>query len=373
MKVALIHDWITGYRGGEKCLSAILELYPEADIFTLIHIPNTTTKEIDSRVKKTSFLQKLPNVQNYYRYLLPLFPFATKSFDLKSYDLVISLSHAVAKNVKVNKNTIHICYCFTPMRYIWDQAIFYFGKKTKILYPMLWILRIWDKRCAKNVTHFVAISNFIAARIRCYYGRKSSVIYPPVDTDWIVNNQSQKKDYYLWAGALVPYKRPELVVETCTKYKLPLKVSGSGPMLEKLKEISGETVEFLGKTSDVELAKAYHEAKALLFPAIEDFGMIPVECQAAGTPIIALDRGGSRETVVGYKSWSQKRENHQYTGVLIKRSEFLSQEILLKAINTLKEIDINPDDCIKHAKSFNKKRFKDELLAIINNYVSISN
>ncbi|MFM1849081.1 MAG: hypothetical protein RL417_2555, partial [Pseudomonadota bacterium] len=162
MKVAIIHDWLTGLRGGERCLQAFLEMYPEADIFTLVHVPGSTAPEIDARVKETSFLQKLPGVRRYYRALLPLFPRAIRSFDLSGYDLVVSLSHAAAKNVQVPQGTLHLCYCFTPMRYIWDQVGVYFGRFTPLLWPIIRALRSWDRRGSKGVDHFIAISDFVA-------------------------------------------------------------------------------------------------------------------------------------------------------------------------------------------------------------------
>lgn len=364
MKVALVHDWLTGYRGGEKCLTAFLKLYPNADIYTLIHKKGSTTEQIDSRVKETSFLNKFPGVHKYYRHLLPLFPLAVKFFNFKGYDLVISLSHAAAKNIKVPKETKHICYCFTPMRYIWDQSKYYFGNLRFILFPILYLLRIWDRKNSKNVDCFIAISKFVAARIRCFYNRKSVVIHPPVQSKWIENKSFEKKDYYLWAGALVPYKRAELVIKTCSKYDIPLKVCGGGPLLNELKSISGSSVKFLGKVSDEELVKHYYSAKALLFPAIEDFGMIPVECQLAGTPVIAYDYGGSRETVNGIRYWS-KDKNSNPSGLFLKRTKNISEEDLFLAIKKFESLQISKEDCIAHGEKFLEKTFEAKVKNLI--------
>lgn len=307
MKVAIIHDWLTGLRGGEKCLLAFLALYPEADIFTLLHVPGMTHPEIDKRVKKTSWLNSVPGIRKTYRYFLPLYPLALKSFDLSGYDLVISLSHAVAKNVSVPKGVPHICYCFTPMRYVWDQIWPYFGEASYVLYPVLMLLRGWDKRRAQNVTHFVAISRFVAARIRRFYGRRATIIYPPVDTAWLdiaipaasegAHLQHLQQPAFLCAGALVPYKRIDIAIEVFNELGLPLWIIGDGPEKENLMRKAKSNVTFFGRASDGFLAAALKKSRALVFPGIEDFGMIPVESLAAGTPVIAVGKGGVQETL----------------------------------------------------------------------------
>jgi glycosyltransferase involved in cell wall biosynthesis len=298
MKVALVHDWLTGMRGGERCLEAFLSIYPDADIHTLIHVPGSTSARIDERVRGTSWLQMLPKAGTIHRLLLPLYPSAARSIRLSGYDLVISLSHAAAKNVEVPKGTRHICYCFTPMRYIWDQADQYFGPARLGLWPIIKGLRSWDVRGAAGVTDFVAISRFIAARIRCYYQRSSSIVYPPVNTSWIAPAaEGSCGEAFLYAGALVPYKRPDLIVEAANRLKLPLWVVGGGPMEAALRKQAGSTVVVTGRCSDEELAEYYRRCRALILPGVEDFGMMPVECMAAGRPVIGRRFGGTADTI----------------------------------------------------------------------------
>ncbi len=307
MKVAIIHDWLTGMRGGERCLEAFLMLYPSADIFTLVHVPGSTSALIDSRVKKVSFLGSIPGIKRLYRACLPLYPLAAASFDLNGYDLVISLSHAAAKNVRVPAGVPHICYCFTPMRYIWDQARAYLpGLAYVLAQPLLWALRMWDRRGAQRVTHFVGISHFIAARIRKFYGREAVVIAPPVrmveEVPHTLSPAEQEifsanpAPFFLCAGALVPYKRIDAAVEAFRALGLPLWVVGSGPEQQKLKESAPANVKFLGRASEALLWECYRRCEALVFPGIEDFGIVPVECMASGRPVIAVDAGGIRES-----------------------------------------------------------------------------
>lgn len=305
VKVALVHDWLTGMRGGERCLEAFLRMYPDADIFTLLHLPGTTSDHIDSRVVRTSFLQRIPWIGRIYRLLLPFYPLAIRQFNFKGYDLIISLSHAAAKNITVPEGSVHVCYCFTPMRYIWDQAKNYFGKATAFLWPIFALLRRWDIRGSRQVTHFIAISEFVAARIRRYYGRSSDVIYPPVETGWIDPVRADTKGVaFLYAGALVPYKRPDQVVRLFNRLEEELWVVGSGPESERLKALAGPNIHFFGRVSDVELADFYKRCRALIFPGKEDFGMIPIECLAAGRPVIGVFAGAFKRSLNCVKHWA---------------------------------------------------------------------
>jgi glycosyltransferase involved in cell wall biosynthesis len=330
MRVALVHDWLTGLRGGEKCLAAFLELYPNADVYTLIHKKGSTLDTIDQAVVGTSFLNMLPAVEKYYRYLLPLFPMAVNSIKLEGYDLVISTSHAAVKNIKLPEDTMHVSYCFTPMRYIWDQSQTYLGKKAYFSAPIIKALRNWDKNGSSGVDEFIAISKLVAARIRAYYGRRSKVIYPPVDTSWISPLTNWKRgDAFLYAGALVPYKRVDLIVEAFNILKLPLVVAGSGPEREKLEKIAKDNIHFLGRVSDADLAELYRNCRALIFPGKEDFGMVPVEAQAAGRPVIALESGGARETILGYTIGSNNElTSKPYSGVFFKASKDMTEELI---------------------------------------------
>ncbi|RMG40215.1 MAG: glycosyltransferase family 4 protein [Candidatus Dadabacteria bacterium] len=359
MRVALVHDWLTGMRGGERCLKFFLKVYPEADIYTLVHVAGSTDRLIDRRVCGTSALNKLPGIGRYYRLFLPLYPSAISTFDFSDYDLVISLSHAAAKNIHVPESVPHLCYCFTPMRYIWDQANSYFGALTLPLWPVIKGLRNWDKRGAEGVTRFAAISKLVKARIRKFYGRRAEIIYPPVDTSWISPAHSEKGEAYLYAGALVPYKRPDLVVEVFNDLKKELWIAGSGPMEKKLRRMAGPNIKFLGRVSDIRLAEIYAACRALIFPGKEDFGMIPVECMAAGRAVIGLFSGGLRETVDGVRYWdSSDIAKEAASGVFFRKSREQAKE-LKNAIGFFENNQelFSPEVCIRQAKKFSPERF----------------
>ena len=364
MKVALVHDWLTGMRGGERCLDAFLKIYPAADIYTLLHIPGRTNPQIDGAVKGTSFLQYFPGVSRYYRYLLPLYPFAAWSLKIKGYDLVISLSHAAAKNVQVPKGTRHICYCFTPMRYIWDQAEQYFGPFTTLLWPVLKLLRRWDYRGARVVSDFVGISRFVSARIRAFYGRSAKVIYPPVETSWITPiAAAEPGEAFLCAGALVPYKRIDLAIKAFNLLKLPLWIVGTGPEEEKLKRIAGPTIKFFGRVSDQDLADFYRRSRALVFPGSEDFGMMPIECLAAGRPVIGQYAGALRETLVAYKPWDKSSlDEAAPCGVFISRENINEVQALIDSVSFFIEHEkaFRPESCTARAAQFGADRFRKE-------------
>ena len=370
MKVALVHDWLTGMRGGEHCLEAFLSLYPDADIYTLVHVPGSTSPSIDKRVKGTSFLQRIPGIGKHYRIFLPLYPLAVNSIHVEDYDLVISLSHAAVKNVSVPEGVPHICYCFTPMRYIWDQARHYFGKSTALIQPALTMLRAWDKRQSDRVTQFVAISKFIAARIRCFYNRDSAVIYPPVDSSWIKPTDGSSGKAFLYAGALVPYKRPDLVVEAFNKLEQPLWIAGQGSEEDRLKRKARKNIHFLGKLPDAELAKYFKDCKALIFPGKEDFGMIPVECMAAGRPVIGAFTGALRESVNGITPWKGSSINaSEASGVFFRSGGVYDDRQEL--ISTVKyfldrEAQFSPEACINQAKLFSPNRFYSEWNSLVN-------
>jgi glycosyltransferase involved in cell wall biosynthesis len=307
VKVALVHDWLTGMRGGERCLEVFCEIFPGADLFTLVHRRGAVSPTIERSSIHTSWLQSLPLAAVYYRHLLPFFPLAIRQFRLAGYDLVLSSSHAVAKGVRRDGSPLHVCYCFTPMRYIWDQSSIYFPRER--FSPVAWVLlqalfrylRRWDVKTSRGVDEFIAISDHIAAKIRAYYNRHAYVIPPPVDCGFFTPDCSPQQhgaSFYLIVSALVPYKRVDIAVEAFNRLQLPLVVIGVGPERPKLERHASSSITFLGWQPDVVVRDYYRRCKALIFPGEEDFGIVPVEAQACGKPVIAFGKGGALETVI---------------------------------------------------------------------------
>ncbi len=355
MRVALVHDWLVTLAGAEKVLESIYELY-NSPIYTLVKneekLKNSIFEKADIR---TSFIQKLPKAKTKYRSYLPFFPLAIEQFDLSDYDVILSSSHAVAKGILTNANQLHICYCHTPIRYAWDLYHSYLkesklteGIKSFIARLILHYIRIWDYTTSNRVDYFVANSNYIAKRIKRVYGRDSVVIYPPVDVDKF-EVYTNKEEFYLTASRMVPYKKMDLVVDAFSR--LPDKkliVIGDGPDYSKIKKKAGKNVEILGY-QPFEVLKSYMQrAKAFVFAAEEDFGIIPVEAQACGTPVIAYGKGGAAETVIDGK-----------TGLLFKKQ---TVDSLIEAINKFeKHQDIfDPIEIRRNAERFDKQRFKSE-------------
>ncbi len=302
-RVVLVHDWLTGMRGGEKCLEPLCRRWPDARLLTLLHKRGSVSPAIESVRIQASRLNWLPRVERYYRYLLPLMPFAA-GWRVTDADLVVSLSHAVAKSARPPAGVPHVCYCFTPMRYAWHMKDAYFRNtgvfgrlKAKAVDALLCRIRDWDRRTADRVTHFVAISNTVRDRIRDCYDRDAAVIYPPVDTDFYTPTNEAREDFYLVVSALAPYKRFDLAIDACTKLGKKLVVIGSGQHAAKLKAGAGPNVSFLGWQPDEVIRDHLRRAKALLFPGEEDFGIVPLEAQACGCPVIGFARGGLTETV----------------------------------------------------------------------------
>jgi glycosyltransferase involved in cell wall biosynthesis len=304
MKVALVHDWLTGMRGGEKVLEVICGLYPDADIHTLFHWPGSVSDTIERHRIHPSFLQYMPLARSHYRRYLPLFPFAIERFDLDDCDLVISSSHCAAKSVVPPGRARHVCYCHSPMRYAWDQFDAYFGPDrvgavaSRWLYrPVLARLAAWDAATAHRVHRFIANSAHVAARIRRYYNREATIVYPPVDTVFYQPAVASAESHFLIVSAFVPYKRLEMAIDACRRLGAPLRIVGDGPERERLQRLSGPEVTFLGSLPDEQLRDEYRRARALIMPGEEDFGIVPVEAQACGRPVVALARGGVLETV----------------------------------------------------------------------------
>jgi glycosyltransferase involved in cell wall biosynthesis len=304
MRVALVHDWLTGMRGGEKVLEALCELHPSADIFTLFHERGSVSPAIERHRIDTSFVQYLPLARSHYRRYLPLFPFAIEQFDLDPYDLVISSSHCAAKAVVPPGRARHLCYCHSPMRYAWDQFDAYFGPErvgaaaSRWFYrPVLARLARWDAATATRVDRFIANSQHVAGRIRRYYNRGATIVYPPVDTVFYHPADITPASHFLIVSALVPYKRIELAMAACERLGAGLRIVGDGPDRGRLEALGARDVEFLGRLTDSEIRDEYRKALAVILPGEEDFGIVPVEAQACGRPVVALALGGARETV----------------------------------------------------------------------------
>ena len=302
MKLALVHDWLTGMRGGEKVLERIAVMFPEAPIHTLVWKRGSVSPAIESHPIRTSWLQHLPDAERRYRWFLPLYPRAIESFNLSAYDVVISTSHAAAKSARTRASAFHLSYVFTPMRYVWELESQYFPPG-RFPWPLSAYvratcarLRRWDAATASRPTVVLADSRHVADRIRRYWGREAEVLYPPVDVARLVPGRGAR-DGYLLAGAFAPYKRPDLAIEACRRLGRRLVVAGSGPDQARLQALAGPDVQFTGWVSDEQLAELFRGARALLFPGEEDFGIIPVEAMACGCPGDCPGQGGAVETV----------------------------------------------------------------------------
>ncbi len=304
-QVALVHDWVVDLGGAERVLGALREMFPAARLHTLFHAPASLRRlGFDPERVSTSFLQRIPGVTRRYRRLLPLYPAAIERFDLAGYDLIVSSSHAVAKGVRRGPGQVHVCYCHTPRCYAGEMRDEYLrlqgldrGPARAATVALLERMRRWDARTAARVDHFVANSQAVAGRIRRSYGRDAAVVHPPVDVTRF-QPAARPTDHFLVVSRLVPYKRADLAVLACSQLALPLKVVGDGPAGRDVRALAGPSVEFLGWQDDEAIAELMAGARALLFPANEDFGIVPVEAQAAGTPVIALGEGGALDTVV---------------------------------------------------------------------------
>lgn len=357
MKIAFICDWLTGMRGGERCLEAVCELYPNADIFTLVYFPGSVSRTIESHKIHTSYIQRLPgNIRKFRRYL-PLFPKAIERFDFKGYDYVISFSHCVAKGVKVPEKTPHICYCHTPMRYAWNMRNEYLNSggylKRKAAGFTLDYLQNWDRKGSTRVTHFIANSKNVQRRIKQAYNRDSVVIYPPVECSRF-DICDADDGYYLIVSALVPYKRTDTAVKAFGNVDRKLLIVGNGPELGHLKRIASANVSFVDNASDQEVAEYMKKCIALIFPGEEDFGIVPLEAQACGKPVIAFGKGGALETVIGLDQTPNSKTNA--TGIFFyEQCPKVLQKIVLRFEELREQFDANK--CRSNALKFDCSKY----------------
>jgi glycosyltransferase involved in cell wall biosynthesis len=368
-RVVIVHDWLTGMRGGEKVLEVLAERWPSAKLFTLLHKPGSVSPAIAGLKPYTSFLQYLPQVHRYYRYLLPLMPWAATSWTIPDCDLFISSSHCVAKGVRAPKGVPHVCYCYTPMRYAWHMRDAYFserrGIKARLRDALLTWLRHWDRKTAARVTHFVAISHEVARRIADCYGRTSAVIYPPVDTDYYTPAAIRREDFYLVTSAFAPYKRIDLAIAACNRLRRRLVVIGTGQDEKRLRALAGPTIHFLGWQPDDVVRDHLRRCQALLFPGEEDFGIVPVEAMACGTPVIAFAKGGATETVVPLDRPLRFAEAaSEPTGLWFDEQ---TPDCLGDALEKFEAQvrDFNPTALRRHAVRFNRQRFAEEMVSYL--------
>ncbi len=351
MRTALVHDWLTGMRGGEKVLDAICELYPDAPLYCLVHVPGSVSPRIERRRIVTSIVQGLPGSHHFYRQYLPLFPAAIEWLDLDGYDLVISTSHCAAKAVVARGGAVHVDYCHSPMRYAWDQFDEYFGVgqvgrlRNGLFRPMMAALARWDRATADRVDRFVANSQYVAGRIRRYYNRGSTVVYPPVDTAFYrpPDDHGRPRSRFLIVSALVPYKRLDVAIAACRQVRVPLTIVGTGPERARLERAGGSEVEFLGWRSDDEIRTLYQQSKAVLLPGIEDFGLVPVEAQACGCPVVAFGEGGAAESVLDGE-----------TGVLVTER---SVDAFAAGLTRLSSLSLDEGHLRQNALRFSKDAF----------------
>jgi len=340
-KVAIVAEWLTSRGGAERVVKTLLEIFPKADLYTTVFNQNVFP-ELKNRHPKTSFLQKIPFCRKRHQSLPPLLLSAIKSLDLKNHDLIITSSSSIGKGIKKPKGAIHICYCHTPMRYVWQPEIdnrlikFPFGKY------FINYLKKWDLNTNSSVDFFLCNSKYTQERIKKFYQRDAEVIYPPVEIK--KNPQRQiKKDYYLCISRLVPYKRIDLAIRAANRLKKKLIICGNGPERKKLQSIAGKTIKFAGEVSESQKNKYLSEARALIFPTEEDFGIVPIEAMSFGTPVIAYNKGGAQESVINYK-----------TGILFKKQ---SVSALTEAIKEFEKLTFDPKAIRRHSLKFSKDIF----------------
>jgi glycosyltransferase involved in cell wall biosynthesis len=368
VRIALIHDWLTGMRGGERALLAFCEIFPDADLYTLVQVPGATDPIIEKRRVRTSPIQMLPFPGKLYRHYLPLFPIAIEQFDLDGYDLVLSTSHCAAKSVVVPGRTRHICYCLTPMRYAWDQFDAYFGPErmgrvgSAVMRPIMAAMARWDRATEGRVHRYLAISQYVARRIALYYNRQSTIVFPPVDTSFYtpgpVDEACSSAGGVLVVSALVPYKRVELAIGAAKRAGMRLTIVGDGPERPRLEAMADHHITFLGSRSNEEIRTLYRSAIATILPGEEDFGIVPVESQACGRPVVAPAVGGVLDTVVDDE-----------TGVLV---DTMTEESLAGGLKRVASREWDAARIRQHAEAFGRDRFAREVMAVIDEAMAMA-
>ncbi len=352
LKIAIVCDWLTVFAGAERVVYELSRLFPKATIYTSLFDDKNCAAFKDRNVVE-SWLRYMPFARRFHRLYLPFMPLVFERIDLSEYDIVISSSHSASKGIITKPGTLHISYCHSPMRYVWDQSHSYQKNfrsflPLKFLYsPILHRIRQWDRVAADRVDRYISNSKYISKRIKKYYKRDSTVIYPPVNLDFFRPSKN-REDYYLAVGRLIPYKRFDLLVSVFNELKLPLIIVGDGPDSNELKKMANSNIKFLGKISDDELKNIYSSAKALIFPQVEDFGIVPLEAMASGTPVIAYSKGGAMESVT-----------EGVSGIFFHEQNEVE---LKKAIEKFEKMDWNTDEIVKSVNKFSPARFRVEIL-----------
>jgi glycosyltransferase involved in cell wall biosynthesis len=356
MRVAIVHYWLVNMRGGEKVVEALCEMFPQADIFTHAYWPERISDRINQHPIRTSFIAKLPFARRLYQKYLPLMPLALEQLDLSEYDLVISSESGPAKGVITRPDTLHLCYCHTPMRYVWSMYFDYLRNASRVeRFVMPWLtyrLRIWDVLSAARVDFFVANSYNVSRQIKKHYGRSSIVVHPPVDVD-AFSPSTKTEAYYLCVGQLVRYKRFDLAIEACNALNAPLIIIGDGKEYRALRRLAGPTITFLGYGDAATLRHHFARCRALIFPGEEDFGIVPVEAMASGRPVIAFRRGGALETVIPGE-----------TGIFFDEQ---TPAALVDAVRVFEDAaeSFQPTRLVEHSRRYSKDNFKQQLFAAI--------
>ena len=371
MRIAIVHHWFISLAGGERVVDTLASIFPTADVFTLFLDKENLPPALQRHKITTSFLDKIPAARRVHRHFLPFYPLAVEMLNLSGYDLVITSDSGPMKGVLTDPNATHICYCHSPMRYLWDGHSEYLRRMPPLTQTMFGLashyVRNWDYSAAQRVDHFIANSNYVAGRIRKYYRRESTVIHPPINTSqgFLTPNH---EDYYLAVGRLVPYKRTDILIEACCKLGRKLLIVGDGPEMKQLKKNSGKNVEFLGEVDESRLRNVYAQCRALLFAADEDFGMVSLEAQSYGRPVIAFGKGGSLETIIGtYSPIGEQRfdRDESMTGVFFKEqtADSLAKAILFFESSEEKFI---PQRIQLHARKFDTSVFLQRMRNYIN-------
>ncbi len=355
-KIAIVHDWLLGMRGGEYVLEALLEIFPEAEIFTLFYEREKVSDRINSKKINVSSLNKFSIIKRNYKYFLPLFPIEIEKFNLQEFELIISSSHCVAKGIIPSPDAIHVSYIHSPMRYIWDQYTYYFGNKKFLkkyyIDKKLNYLRMWDVSSSNRVDYFVTNSSYVSKRIEKYYRRDSIVIHPPVEVDYFTpGKKSEKEDFFISVGALVPYKRMELLVRAFSKTEFKLVIVGDGSEYKRLKKFSSSNIKIVKSLSREELRELYRKAKAFVFAGVEDFGISFVEAQSTGLPVIAYGKGGVKDIVINEK-----------TGLFFNEQ---NEEGIIGAVNKFLDLNFNVDIVRENSLKFSKHKFKEKFLSFV--------